>query len=847
MWGIVLAVLTSPVATASGSPNIIFLLADDMGFGDLGVNGQNARAAAGLPAIATPNIDALAAKSLSFTRMYSTPLCSPSRASMLTGFEIHNLKRDSTDSTEGLRAGEQDKTWAQMLQQHGYKTAMYGKWHLGGVDWPGGALGVYDYNAIPTQKGFEVVYGHMAGGYRTVNLWENDGSGGLKLSPNQYTPSWPGPGLPYKFTEDAQTDRVVKLIEDSASVDPRPFAAYVAFQAPHEPFHMVDLGDYADETWPLVQRQYAALMANLDQNVGRIIAAVEDPNGDGDKSDSIAANTIIMFGSDNGPLWNHSNGYRTEDFNSNGPFRGEKSNTLEGGIRTPFFVRWDGVAAPGVNDEHVGSYADIFPTFAELMGVKPPVGVDGVSMLASITGQGRVRQQDAHLWTARFDFNAQAGWAIQMGDWKLIRRPANASSQLYHISEDPYETTNLAATRTDIRDALAAVAELEGVGEEPFFATGNHASPVNIYYTQYKTWAPQDGSTTFNLASNWAGGTQFNRTNDPESLYWNTGPKKNWLATVANTTGGFRNSFVLNNMKVMALDIQGGAGVMQVSVLEGARLDAYNGVRVGDDGIFRLVSGTLATAREVDVEAGGSLAGAGTITGYQSIVAGIPEFQGKNLLTPEVVNAGLVDPYGDTAAGLITIDGDFWQLASGQFRVDVMGGGGVAGVDYDKLIVAGAATLSGSIYIDVSDGFTPADGQLFPVLSAASLSLANLQLAGPDAGLFNLSVLGGADLVLTVGPPPSGDFDGNGVVDGDDLLAWKQSYGQAPGGADGNHDGRVDGGDFLLWQQQLGNGTAALGAASRAVPEPTAMVLALGILPLVAAARRSRRAPFGRS
>lgn len=828
---------TSVAASGSG-PNIVMILADDLGIGDLGVNGQNARAANGLPAIATPNIDALAAQGVSFTRMYSgAPVCSPSRASLLTGFEMNHVIKQFTDQhAEGLRAGELDKTWGQMLQSAGYETAMFGKWHLGGVDSPTSALGVHTPHAIPTQKGFEVAYGSMNGGYRTQYLWENDGLGGLKLSPVPYEPTWTGPGAKFKYSQEVTSEHAVQFVRDHANAA-APFAAYVAFEAAHEPFDRTPMDpEYADKPWPEVQKQYASMVKGLDRNVGAILAAIDDPNGDGDMSDSVASNTLVIFASDNGALWTpHANGFVTEFFDSNGPFRGQKTNTLEGGIRTPFFVRWNGVTTPGsVNDSHVGSFADIYPTFAELASQETPIGLDGVSMLSSITGQGTERRQDAIVWSSPDNFTGlnQASWAIQMGDWKLIRRMSNLAYELYHISEDPYETTNLAASRADIRVALEAVVTLEGVTEESFYLDGNQAqNGRNVFFTQYKSWSPPEGSNSFGAAANWAGGTQFNRTTDPESKYWNTGPSLNWLATVSNTLDGYRNAWVGADARVLGLEIAGPAGTMQVNVNPGVKLGAYNGVRVRDGGILRLIDSTVTTAKEIEILEGGALTGAGLITGYQEVIAGVAEFQNKGLLDPEVVNSGLIDPFNGSLAGTLAINGDLTQRESGELRIDLFGAGGAAGVDFDKLTISGNATLAGTLAINLVGAFLPTPGQLFPVLSAGSLNLEGLQLTGPASNLFSLSVMGGTDLVLIAGPVGSADFDGNGIVNGDDLAIWKERYGATTGGlGDANGDGYVDGDDFLNWQRHFGS-PATTGAVAT-IPEPStlAMGLVVGVL-----------------
>ncbi|MBA3482307.1 MAG: sulfatase-like hydrolase/transferase, partial [Pirellulales bacterium] len=696
-----------------------------------------------------------------------------------------------------------------------------------------GSLGVHTPHAIPPQKGFETTFGSMNGGYRTNFLWENDGTGGLKLTPVEYTPSWPGPGLPYRYSEDVTADRVVKFVKDNAGI--APFAAYVAFEAPHVPLDRLGPGQYAGTAWPEVQKRYAAMVTNLDKNVGQILTAISDPNNDGNTADSVASNTIVVFTSDNGALWaGDTSGYSTEFFDSNGPYRGQKANTLEGGIRTPFFVRWEGVTTPGsVNDDYVGNFSNIYPTFAELIGQETPFGQDGVSMLSTITGQGEVTEQDALVWTSKDFFSGldQKSWAVQMGDWKLIRRMSNMAYELYHIAADPYETTNLATSRTDIRNALQEVVQLEGVLEEPFFETNSTSAGLNVFFTQYKSWAPQGGSNDFAAAGNWSGGTQRNRTTDPDAKYWNTGPSPNWLATVANTSGGFQNATVTADAKVLGLHIRGDAGGMQVTVASDVTLEAYNGVRIGTGGFFQLAGGTLTTAKEIEIQAGGRLTGAGEITGYQDVIAGIPEFAGKGLLEPEVRNAGVIDIFQGNLGGLLTIDGDFEQTDSGQLHIDIFGAG-VGGTAFDKLAVSGDATLRGALVVELGAAFTPLPGQSFSVLSASSIVASSLQLLGPDASWFNMSVIGGTDLVLTFA---SADFDGNGTVNAGDLLVWQDRFGGVSGGqGDADADGDIDGADFLSWQRQLGSIAASAAAAS--VPEPSGMalsasiVLALGLL-----------------
>jgi hypothetical protein len=342
-----------------------------------------------------------------------------------------------------------------------------------------------------------------------------------------------------------------------------------------------------------VQKQYAAMISNADANVGRIIRAIEDPNNDGDTSDSVASNTVIFFASDNGAFWPGSaNGFDPEFFDSNGAYRGTKSNTLEGGIRTPFYVRWDGVTPAGsVNSDYVGSLADIYPTLAEFAGEDVPFGLDGRSMAPAITGEGRLAVQKPIQISSRFLFGGlnQASWSLQLGDWKLIQRMTNKAYELYNVQSDPTEASNLANSRSDIRAALLQLAIVEGALEEPYFVTGASSAPQNAYISQYKYWSPQGGDGNFSSAANWSGGTQFTKPTDPEALYWNSAPGPNWLAKLSNAGASPQQAMISSDARVLAMQIEGPEALMAVTIGQGATLQAYNGVRVEAGGLLQTI------------------------------------------------------------------------------------------------------------------------------------------------------------------------------------------------------------------------------------------------------------------
>lgn len=719
---------SSAVALAS-NPNIVLILADDLGYGDLGITNQNQRAALGLPSFATPHIDALALAGTRFNNMNTGgPQCNSSRAPLLTGFHQGHTHIDRGSLFTDIRPGEEDKTWGQVLQDAGYSTALFGKWHLGGVN--EAASAIRTPSAIPTQKGFETVYGSMFGAYRLALHWQSDGTGGMQRVSVPAEPTWPGPGLKVVYGDDLLANHASNFIRSHAGGS-EPFAAYVALTEPHAPVAQVPKNHpYAEMPWPQVQRDYAGLIWKLDQHVKQIVDAVEDPNGDGDTSDSIANNTIIMFASDNGPaVINTDGGFQPAFFDSNGIYSGTKTSMLEGGIRTPFFVRWDGVTTPGsVNDSYIGSFIDILPTFAELTGQDTPLGIDGQSMLSDIMGGPPSERPPANMWSFQYEIGPSnpGGWSVRVGDWKLIKRfPSTNIPQttylLYNEVLDPSELVNRANSRPDIRNALEAIGYLEGGDRQPFGPAVDNPALIedkNTYFTQYKTWVPQSGSGDFFAAGNWGGGTERAAATDPEALNWNTGPAENWLATMRGA-GGFEQVAVNTNVDLLALDVGSTGGELKLSIGQGVRLSARNGFRVGPGGVIELQNAELNTVRDVDVRAGGKLTGEGLIDGQQHMLANIPEFANLHLFEPNLINAGDVVVGDPTDAGVLAVSGDFTQRASGRLMLDLFGAAGGAGTAFDQLALAGKATLGGILEVSIGPtAYEPQLGDSFQVLTA---------------------------------------------------------------------------------------------------------------------------------
>ncbi|MCC6494482.1 MAG: sulfatase-like hydrolase/transferase [Pirellulales bacterium] len=829
-------------------PNIVFILADDLGIGDTGITGQNARAALGLPSFATPNIDSIAQAGVRFDNMYAgAPSCSPSRASLLTGFHQGHTIFDRASVFGDIRGGDQDRTWGQMLQDAGYATGLFGKWHLGGIH--GNATSVPE--ALPTRKGFETVYAANYT-YRTTFQWVSDGSGGMVQAPTPPDPTWPGPGPPRVFGDTLVANQAAQFIRDNAA-GAQPFAAYFAPAVPHTQYAEVPQDHpYVNMPWPKGSRDYAGMIYYLDSYVGQILNVIDDPNGDGDNRDSVADNTIVIFASDNGPALNDaSTGYKIEFFNSNSSYQGAKFITLEGGVRTPFFVRWPSKIGPNsVNESFVGSFADIMPTFAELVGQANPLGIDGRSMLPELTGEGVSDRRKIMAWTQEREIGPDnpGAWSVRIGDWKFTkRRPTSlflaTTYRLYNIAQDPGELRNLAASRPDLVAAMEEIGHLEGFDREPIGPVPNNPGLLqteNTYFTQYKTWAPTGESADFFAAANWSGGTQFNEPGSPEAIDWNTGPADNWLATLRNNRPTPQQVILNANAQLLAIDVRGGVSQMTLQVAPGVELSGRNGIRISAGGTIELLDGGLNTIRDVEILPGGQLAGTGLISGQQHLVAGISEFAELGLFEPQLVNKGLL-VVGDAApsggnAGMLLINGDFTQSASGLLRMDLFSLGGAAGFDYDFLDVGGQAVLGGVLEIFADPALTVALGDSFPLLtSAKGLTGAFSEIRAPPLGGglgWAVEYSSQAALLKVVSQSSSGPLS--------EIERWKASMGINAGG-DWDADGDTDGFDFLVWQRQ----SAPAGAVTP-TPEPASALLAC-VAAILGANNTRLRAPRRRA
>lgn len=419
---------------AAGPPHIVLILADDLGWGDLGCYGQKE--------IQTPQLDRLAAEGMRFTQFYAgSSVCAPSRSCLMTG--RHNGRgrvRDNVPHGVHLLAG--DLTVAEMLHRAGYRTGGFGKWSLGdhgeaGAPWLKGFGEFYGY---PNQDHAHFYYPHF--------LWDTDR---VVLLPGNR------PGLPAakrEYTPDLLLARALRFLERQRD-DRRPFFLYFPTILPHwsefpkdtpESHAIPNDAPYTSRNWPQVEKNFAAMVTRLDRDVGLLLAKIEELG--------LARDTLVLFTSDNGP--SAETVHRPDFFRSAGPFRGHKRLLYEGGIRVPFLARWPGVIAPGTVSAAVSGNWDLLPTLAELAGAPPPPDVDGLSLAPVLRGRPRPREHEFLYWDYGHTREAYLQ-AVRAGDWKAVRPALDQPTELYDLAVDSAESRDLARQHPEV------VIRLEGL------------------------------------------------------------------------------------------------------------------------------------------------------------------------------------------------------------------------------------------------------------------------------------------------------------------------------------------------------------------------------------------------
>src|SRR5690606_2634505 len=431
--------LSHSIYAQSQKPNIVFIMADDLGIGDLGAYGQTK--------IKTPNLDKLAQQGAKFTQFYAgTSVCAPSRASLMTGMHTgHTYVRGNKEiEPEGQEPlADSIRTFAMDLQQNGYVTGAFGKWGLGMVGTSGD----------PNLKGFDTFYGYncqrQSHRYYPTHLWHNDNR--VILAGNNLTDK-------VHYAPTLIQEQTLKFIDDNKE---KPFFLFVPTVLPHaelagpddEYFEMYEnafvetphkgqdygpnatIGGYASVDKP--RATFAAMVTRMDAYVGQIINKLDELG--------LRENTIILFTSDNGA---HREGGADPDFfNSTAGFKGVKRSLYEGGVRTPLIVNWKNKIAPNQDIKHVGAFWDVYNTMLEIANLTASTQSDGLSFLPTLVKNGKQKKHTYLYWEFHEDGGRQA---VLSKGWKLIKQnvksPKDSYFELYNIDKDPFEQNNLATS-----------------------------------------------------------------------------------------------------------------------------------------------------------------------------------------------------------------------------------------------------------------------------------------------------------------------------------------------------------------------------------------------------------------
>jgi uncharacterized sulfatase len=420
-------------------PNIILILADDLGYGDLGCYGSTR--------IQTPNLDQLAAEGIRFTDFYAgSTVCTPSRAALMLGRHTGRLNLRGNVAGGTLQADE--TTVAEVLKAAGYRNGLIGKWGLANEGLPG----------VPQKKGFDDFVGYLenvhAHDYYPTYLWRHDPvtgfDGRMPLPENQS-------GAKGLYIPDLCTTAALNFIRSNRPDQfnrYRPFFLFLSYTTPHanneegrqsgNGMQVPSDAPYANEPWPQPERNKAAMITRMDADIGRILERLREY--------TLETNTVVLFTSDNGP--HREGGVDPKFLNSAGPFRGHKRDLTEGGIRVPMIVRWPARIRPGQVSDFPWAFWDFLPTAAEIAMTTPPTGLDGISVLPLLTGGAQTNRHEYLYW----EFHERGfQQALRRGEWKALRPQAGEPLELYNLKADPGERQNVAEQHPDVVAQLEAM------------------------------------------------------------------------------------------------------------------------------------------------------------------------------------------------------------------------------------------------------------------------------------------------------------------------------------------------------------------------------------------------------
>ncbi|HZB45046.1 MAG TPA: arylsulfatase [Pyrinomonadaceae bacterium] len=448
-----------PPSAAQGArrkPNVIFILADDLGYGDIGPYGQRR--------IRTPHLDRLAREGVRFTDFYAaSPVCAPSRASLMTGqHQGHTYIRGNSTkvpvpgqsgaAARRLPLRPRDVTVAEVLKGAGYATGVVGKWGLGEPGTTG----------VPNSQGFDYFFGYLnqthAHSHFPEYLWRNRER--VELPKGTYS-------------QDLFTEEALGFIRRERA---RPFFLYLAYTLPHanneltrrtgNGMEVPSDAPYTNEHWPQQQKNYAAMVTRMDADIGRLMALLKELGLDDD--------TVVLFSSDNGPQGRDEGGFDPDFFQSHGPFRGIKRALYEGGVRVPLVARWPGRIKAGEVSRVAWANYDLLPTLAALAGARAPRDIDGVSMLSALLGRGQRREREHLYWEFHEGEFAQA---VRLGRWKAVRKGFDKRVELYDLDADTGETRDVAAGHPRVVRRVERIMKSERTESEFWPVQGGPAVP----------------------------------------------------------------------------------------------------------------------------------------------------------------------------------------------------------------------------------------------------------------------------------------------------------------------------------------------------------------------------------
>lgn len=431
--------LSSALAAAPDpKPNVIFILTDDLGYGDVGCYGQRL--------IQTPSLDRMAAEGMRFTDFYAgSTVCAPSRCVLMTGLHLGRCTVRGNADKQRQSLKPDDVTVAELLKEAGYATALVGKWGLGEEGTPG----------LPNDQGFDDFFGylsqHHAHNYYPEFLWRDKERvklrNVLRRDGKPYEEMGAGVStVKVDYSHDLFAAEALKFLDENKD---RPFFLYLALTIPHannEATRLVgngqevpDYGIYADKPWSDNDKGQAAMITRMDADVGRLLDRL--------KRLGLDERTLVLFSSDNGP--HHEGGQNTKLFDPGGPLRGMKRDLYEGGIRVPTLARWPGHVPAGSVSDHVGYFGDFLATAADLAGVDPPKGLDSISFLPTLLGENDKQREHDYLYWEFYEQGTRQ--AVRMGNWKAVRQPMlTGKIELYDLTKDIGEEHDVAAEHPDL-------------------------------------------------------------------------------------------------------------------------------------------------------------------------------------------------------------------------------------------------------------------------------------------------------------------------------------------------------------------------------------------------------------